>query len=69
MSIKVQNLHEIVEDLGEEVSLVFSVKNNKVINKAKTACLNSKQNISDHFVDVNKTIPTPKGASKESIFS
>ncbi|MBP9854775.1 MAG: DNA damage-inducible protein D [Candidatus Omnitrophica bacterium] len=36
----------------------------QVIDKAKTACLNSKQNISDHFVDVNKTIPMPKGASK-----
>ena len=27
-----------------------------VIEKAKTACLNSKQNVSDHFVDVNKMI-------------
>ena len=35
-----------------------------VIDKAKTACINSRQNISDHFVDVNKTIPMPKGASK-----
>ncbi|MBF0510813.1 MAG: hypothetical protein HQL13_00625 [Candidatus Omnitrophica bacterium] len=33
----------------------------KVIEKAKTACLNSKQSIFDHFVDVNKTIPMPKG--------
>ena len=37
----------------------------KVIEKAKLACLNSGQNISDHFVGVNKTIPMPKGASKE----
>ena len=37
----------------------------KVIDKSKTACLNSGQNISDHFVDVNKTIPMPKGASKD----
>ena len=37
----------------------------KVIEKAKLACLNSKQNVSDHFVGVNKTIPMPKGASKE----
>jgi len=36
-----------------------------VVDKAKRACLNSKQNISDHFVDANKTIPMPKGASKE----
>jgi DNA-damage-inducible protein D len=29
----------------------------KVIDKAKLACLNSGHNTSDHFVDVNKTIP------------
>ncbi len=36
-----------------------------VIDKAKTACLKSGQEIVDHFVDVNKTIPMPKGASKD----
>ncbi|MFH0876087.1 MAG: DNA damage-inducible protein D [archaeon] len=36
-----------------------------VIDKAKISCNNSGQNISDHFVGVNKTIPMPKGASKE----
>ena len=36
-----------------------------VIDKAKIACRNSRQNISDHFVDVNKTIPMPKGAEKD----
>jgi DNA-damage-inducible protein D len=36
-----------------------------VIDKAKMACLKSGQNISDHFVDVNKTIPMPKGAEKD----
>ena len=36
-----------------------------VIDKAKTACVNSGQNIPDHFVDVNKTIPMPKGAEKD----
>ena len=37
----------------------------KVIDKAKLACANSGQTISDHFVDVNKTIPMPKGAEKD----
>jgi len=37
----------------------------KVIDKAKTACLNAGQNPEDHFVDVNKTIPMPKGATKD----
>ena len=37
----------------------------KVIEKAIIACVNSKNNIYDHFVDVNKTINMPKGASKE----
>ena len=36
-----------------------------VIDKAKISCKNSGQNISDHFVDINKTIPMPKGAAKE----
>ena len=36
-----------------------------VVDKAKIACTNSGQNISDHFVDVNKTIPMPKGAEKD----
>jgi len=37
----------------------------KVIDKAKIACENAKQKPSDHFVGANKTIPMPKGASKE----
>jgi DNA-damage-inducible protein D len=37
----------------------------QVIDKAKIACMNSNQKISHHFVDVNKTIPMPKSASKE----
>ncbi|MCK5283758.1 MAG: DNA damage-inducible protein D [Nanoarchaeota archaeon] len=36
-----------------------------VIEKAKIACKKSGQSVPDHFVDVNKTIPMPKGASKE----
>ncbi len=37
----------------------------QVVEKAKTACKNSGQYISDHFVDVNKTINMPKGATKQ----
>lgn len=37
----------------------------KVIEKAKVACSNSGQSVLDHFVDVNKTIPMPKGAEKD----
>jgi len=36
-----------------------------VIEKAKIACKNSGHDVNDHFVDVTKTIPMPKGASKE----
>ena len=36
-----------------------------VITKAKTACEVSGHDISDHFVDVNKTIQMPKSAEKE----
>ena len=37
----------------------------KVIDKAKIACENSKQNISDHFVDVNKMVAVGSGAKRE----
>jgi len=37
----------------------------EVIEKAKLACFNSHQDISNHFVGANKTIPMPKGASKQ----
>jgi len=36
-----------------------------VIEKAKVACRNAGQAEADHFVDVNKTIPIPKGATRE----
>ncbi|MFZ2969995.1 MAG: hypothetical protein WA063_02510 [Minisyncoccia bacterium] len=35
------------------------------INKAKIACETAKQKASDRFRDVTKTIPMPKGASKD----
>ncbi len=38
---------------------------NNVIDKAKEACTNAGQTVSDYFADVNKTIPMPKGAEKE----
>ena len=38
---------------------------NKVISKAKTTCETAGHSIIDHFVDINKTIAMPKGATKE----
>jgi hypothetical protein len=35
------------------------------INRAKIACEKAEQKVSDHFADATKTIPMPKGASKE----
>ncbi|MEA3359681.1 MAG: DNA damage-inducible protein D [Thermodesulfobacteriota bacterium] len=37
----------------------------QVVQKAKTACLNSKQNIADHFVDVNKMVKLGSGSERE----
>ena len=36
----------------------------KVIEKAKMACVNSGQDVADHFVDVDKMVPMPKGGAK-----
>jgi DNA-damage-inducible protein D len=37
----------------------------KVIQKAKDACINAGEVVVYHFPDVRKTIPMPKGAEKE----
>lgn len=37
----------------------------QVIDKAKSACANSKQNPSDHFVDVSKMVEVGSGAKRE----
>jgi DNA-damage-inducible protein D len=37
----------------------------KVVDKAKTACLNSGQNVSDHFVDVNKMVELGSGSQRQ----
>jgi len=37
----------------------------KVIDNAKESCFNAGEKITDHFSDVRKTIPIPKGAEKE----
>jgi len=37
----------------------------KVIDKAKDSCTNAGEKVTDHFPDVRKTIPMPKGAEKE----
>jgi DNA-damage-inducible protein D len=35
------------------------------INKAKESCETNGEAVSNHFVDINKTIPMPKGATKD----
>lgn len=37
----------------------------KVIDKAKQSCYTAGHSVADHFPDVRKTIPMPKGAEKE----
>ena len=39
----------------------------KVIDKAITACENSENEVSDHFVEINKTIEMPKSATKDIV--
>lgn len=35
------------------------------VDKAKIACEAAGETVSDHFADISKTIPMPKGATKE----
>ena len=53
---------------ARELQLVLEYKEwrkfNNVINKAIIDCLNSNNRVDDHFVQVDKTIKMPKGASK-----
>lgn len=35
------------------------------VDKAKDSCKTTGETVSDHFVDITKTIPMPKGATKE----
>ena len=37
----------------------------QVIDKARIACQTAGHNVSDHFADISKTIPMPKGAEKD----
>ena len=37
----------------------------QVMNRAVIACENSENEVAEHFVEVNKTICMPKGATKE----
>ncbi len=37
---------------------------NKVIEKAKTACINSGASVQDHFVDINKMVDIGSGAQR-----
>lgn len=39
--------------------------NNKVIDKATSACESSGNNTLDHFVEVNKMVPLSSGAQRD----
>jgi hypothetical protein len=55
-------------ELKNAVSLIGNmvrIENLLVIEKAKTVCLNSRQNVSDHFVDVNKMIDLGKESQRQ----
>lgn len=53
---------ELIDILGYEEWRKFA----GVIDKAKTACKNSKQSVDDHFVDADKLIKIAVGTTKET---
>jgi DNA-damage-inducible protein D len=76
----IMQLHRSFEDYAHEISgeefwlarelqvlLGYTQWRNfeQVIDKAKTACQTAGHAVADHFADVSKTIPMPKGAEKE----
>ena len=70
-------MHEITADNGSTMEVWYARELQSVcgyarwenfavaINRAKDACNSQKINIDDHFRDVTKTIPMPKGAQKQ----
>lgn len=68
---EIKHINEFGEEFwyARELQIVLDYSEwrnfNLVIKKAITACENSQNNRIDHFVDVNKTIAMPKGASKK----
>lgn len=70
-------MHEITADDGSQMEVWHARELQQVcgyarwenfqvaINRAMDACNSQNINIDDHFRDVTKTIPMPKGAQKE----
>ena len=70
-------MHEIIADDGSKMEVWYARELQTVcgyarwenfqvaINRAKDACNSQNINTDDHFRDVTKTIPMPKGAQKE----
>ena len=70
-------MHEITADDGSQMEVWYARELQQVcgyarwenfqvaINRAIDACNSQNINIDDHFRDVTKTIPMPKGAQKE----
>ena len=70
-------MHEIIADDGSKMEVWYARELQQVcgyarwenfqvaINRAKDACNSQNISVDDHFRDVTKTIPMPKGAQKE----